>query len=101
MAKWIVVMKSNPAFALMIEEIHEKTSVRLVGTGIWTRDLSNESLVRYHGATSLSNIYYCEIAFTSCYSIAGEPGFDSRSGQFSLLKFAGVFLICKTNVGKT
>ena len=34
----------------MIEENHEKTSVRLVGTGIWTRDLPNASLVRYHGA---------------------------------------------------
>ena len=37
----------------MIEENHEKTSVRLVGTGICTRDLPNASLVRYHGATSL------------------------------------------------
>ena len=31
----------------------KKTSVRLVGIGIWTRDLPNASLVRYHGATSL------------------------------------------------
>ena len=38
----------------MIEENHEKTSVRLVDTGIWTRDLPNASLVRYHGATSLA-----------------------------------------------
>ena len=38
---------------LMIEENHENTSARLVGTGIWTRDLPNASLVRYHGATSL------------------------------------------------
>ena len=37
----------------MIEVNHEKTSVRLVGTGIRTRDLPNASLVRYHGATSL------------------------------------------------
>ena len=37
----------------MTEENHEKTPVRLVGTGIWTRDLPNASLVRYHGATSL------------------------------------------------
>ena len=37
----------------MIEENHEKTSVRLVGIEIWTRDLPNASLVRYHGATSL------------------------------------------------
>ena len=41
----------------MSEENHEKTSVRLVGTRIWTRDLPNASLVRYHGATSLSSIY--------------------------------------------
>ena len=40
---------------LMIEENHEKTSVKLVGTGIWTRDLPNASLMRYHGATSLGN----------------------------------------------
>ena len=39
----------------MIEENHEKTSVRFVDTGIWTRDLPNASLVRYHGATSLGN----------------------------------------------
>ena len=44
---------SNPAFSFMIEERHEKTPVRLVGTGILTRDLPNASLVRYHGATSL------------------------------------------------
>ena len=37
----------------MIEGNHEKTSVMLVGTGIWTRDLPNASLVRYHGAISL------------------------------------------------
>ena len=30
-----------------------KTSSRLAGHGIWTRDLPNASLVRYHGATSL------------------------------------------------
>ena len=39
----------------MIEENHDKTPVRLVGTGIWTRDLPNASLVRYHGATSLGS----------------------------------------------
>ena len=31
----------------------EKNPVRLAGHGIWTRDLPNASLVRYHGATSL------------------------------------------------
>ena len=40
----------------MIEENHEKTSVRLVGAGIRTRDLPNASLVRYHGATSLGKL---------------------------------------------
>ena len=40
----------------MIEENHEKPPVRLVGAGIRTRDLPNESLVRYHGATSLGMI---------------------------------------------
>ena len=53
MVRWIVVMKIQPAFALMIEENHEKTPVRMVGTGVWTRVLLNASLVRYYGATSL------------------------------------------------
>ena len=39
----------------MIEENYEKNPVRLAGTGIWTRDLPNASLVRYHGATSLDD----------------------------------------------
>ena len=47
--------KSNPAFALMAEENHEIATVRLVGTRIRTRDLPNASLLRYHGATSLSS----------------------------------------------
>ena len=42
----------------MIEENHEKTSVRLAGTGIWTRDLPNANLVRYQGATSLGAASY-------------------------------------------
>ena len=46
----------------MTEEIHEKTSVRLVGTGIRTRDLPNANLVRYHGATSLG---YFIIVYTT------------------------------------
>ena len=44
---------SQVKFALMTEENHEKIPVRLVGTGIRTRDLPNASLVRYDGATSL------------------------------------------------
>ena len=36
----------------------KKTSVRLVGTGIRTRDLANASLVRYHGATSLGSVIF-------------------------------------------
>ena len=35
----------------------KKKTVTLVRTGIWTRDLPNASLVRYHGATSLG--IYC------------------------------------------
>ena len=37
----------------MTEENHEETPVRLVGTGIRTRNLPNASLMRYHGATSV------------------------------------------------
>ena len=48
----------NHEFALMTEGNHEKTTVRLVGTGIWTRDLPNASLLRYHGATSLGHILF-------------------------------------------
>ena len=40
----------------MTEENHEKTTVRLVGTGIRTRDLPNASLMHYHGATSLGRV---------------------------------------------
>ena len=57
MVKWIVVMKIQPSIALMTEESHEKTPVRLVGTGIRTRDLPNASLVPYHGATSLGEYH--------------------------------------------
>ena len=32
-----------------------ETLTRLAGLGIWTRDLPNASLMRYHGATSLGN----------------------------------------------
>ena len=42
-----------------LRETTKKTSVRLVGTGIWTRDLPNASLVRYHAAISLGYISYC------------------------------------------
>ena len=31
-----------------LRETTKKTTVRLAGTGIWTRDLPNVSLVRYH-----------------------------------------------------
>ena len=51
--------------ALMIEENHEKTPVRLVGTGIRNRDLPNASLVRYHGATSLG--YYLYENYCCCF----------------------------------
>ena len=35
-----------------------KTSTSLAGRGIWTRDLPNASLVRYHGAISLGYKYF-------------------------------------------
>ena len=59
MVKWIVVMEVQPGICLMIEENHEKTSAGLVGTGIWTRDLPNASLLRYHGATSVGPEKIC------------------------------------------
>ena len=34
-----------------------KNPSQVVSTGIWTRDLPNASLVRYHGATSLGKIF--------------------------------------------
>ena len=54
-------MGTNPTFFfennyfLSYFKIEEtlKTSTRLAGPGIWTRDLPNASLVRYHGVTSL------------------------------------------------
>ena len=36
----------------------QKTPVRLVDTGIRTRDLPNASLERYHGATSLGQMLF-------------------------------------------
>ena len=53
MVKWIVVMKIQPSICLDDWGKSRKTSVRLVGTKIWTRDLPNASLLRYHGTTSL------------------------------------------------
>ena len=35
-----------------------KKKLRLAGTGIWTRDLPNASLVRYHEATSLGTFEF-------------------------------------------
>ena len=40
-----------------LRKITKKISVSLVGTGTWTRELLNASLVRYHGATSLGYNY--------------------------------------------
>ena len=55
----------------MIEENREKTSVRLVGTGIWTQDLPNASLVRYQGATSLGQM----IIITDCEQPTFKPNY--------------------------
>ena len=56
MVKRIVVMKIQPSICLDDWGKPRKTPVRLVGTGIRTRDLPNASLVRYHGATSLGRM---------------------------------------------
>ena len=60
----------------MTQGNHEKTSVRLVGTGIRTRDLPNASLVRYHGATSL-----CGIEFYACLLYVYLQGSDSPNSD--------------------
>ena len=46
----------------MIEENHEKTSVKFVGTGISTKDLLNASLMRYHLARFVM-VFLIGIAF--------------------------------------
>ena len=43
----------------------KKKPIMLVGTGIWTRDHPNASLVRYHEATSLGNF----ILFSGLFSL--------------------------------
>ena len=43
---------------LAILGLRKITSTRLAGHGIWTRDLPNASLVRYHGATSLGKLNF-------------------------------------------
>ena len=48
-----VVMKIQPSICLDDWGKPRKNPVRLVGTGIRTRDLPNACLVRFHGATSL------------------------------------------------
>ena len=49
----------NPTQHLLcwLRKTTKKLPVRLVGTGIRTRDLPNASLVRYHEATSLGNVW--------------------------------------------
>ena len=59
MVKWIVVMKIKPRIYLDDWGKPRRNPVRLVGTGIWTRDLQNASLVRYHGATGFGLYYLC------------------------------------------
>ena len=56
MVKWIVVIKLQPSICLDYRGKPRETPVRLVGTGIRTRDLPNASLVFYHGATLLGPI---------------------------------------------
>ena len=47
----VVVMKIQPSICLDDWGKPKKKPVRLVGTGIRTRDLPNASLVRYQGIT--------------------------------------------------
>ena len=68
MVKLIVVMKIQPSVCLDDWGKPRKNPVRLVGTGIRTRDLPNASLVRYHGATSLGKVSDCCFYLTKIYS---------------------------------
>ena len=69
-------MGTNPTFVFennyLILRLRKplKTSTRLAGHGIWTRDLPNASLVRYHGATSLGSSCFVTLVWqnTSCYA---------------------------------
>ena len=68
----------------MIEENDEKTSVRLVGTGIWTRDLPNASLVLYHG----ENQFWESLCV---FSLSQEMGISVIGGHiFSLHSKVGL-----------
>ena len=59
MVKWIVAVKIQPNIFLdNWGKPWKKPPVRLVSTGIWTRDLPNTSQVCYHWATSLGKIEY-------------------------------------------
>ena len=67
-------MGTNPTFvfentvtkSLVISRLRKplKTSTRLIGHGIWTRDLPNASLVHYHGATSLGKYFFSHASET-------------------------------------
>ena len=54
-----------------------KKPVRFVGTGIWTRDLPNASLVRYHGATTLGTDFLC-----NSYNIINPYNFLYHSSSY-------------------
>ena len=65
-----------------------KTSTRLVGHGIWTRDLPNASLVRYHGVLPccFTNDICCGLGVTSL-SLKQQVWVWSPVGSVSWLKF--------------
>ena len=75
MVKWIVVMKIQPSICLDDWGKPRKTPVRLVGTGIWTRDLPNASLVRYHEAISLgrSHLFFSISIISSWLTLYSIP----------------------------
>ena len=68
----------------MTEKNHEKTSVRLFGTGIRTRDLPNASLVRYHGATSLGE-KYCNLLYFKIQDVLTCVSYNGTCEYFSFV----------------
>ena len=57
-------LKITNSLAIFILRKPLKTWTRLAGHGIWTRDLPNASLVRYHRATSLGYYTCCIMTIT-------------------------------------
>ena len=108
MVKWIVVMKIQPSICLDDWENHAKTWVRLVSTGIRTRDLPNASLVRYHRATLLGHFNFIFWSVGPQWQISRTTG-SPRTIVWEmlshiicyynnwLLQWFGIFIILKEN----